>query len=168
MASEQDDDRDHPRTLPYRTTGFHICPQGMDEEGGKEFRRTMASQGQGQVSRNVPTEIELEPQQEDEEESSAPTVPPSLKHQSLALRPLTFGNWNWIFDAVAELTKPSTFNSPPPLPPTTGLSVPELAYLPPGMTKKQDTLTSQLSQLVIPQTQTTKRPALPSLQLYPC
>ena len=28
----------------------------------------------------------------------------------LALRPLAFGNWKWIFDAVAKLTKPSVFD----------------------------------------------------------
>jgi ATP-binding cassette subfamily B (MDR/TAP) protein 1 len=125
---------------------------------------------QGQVPKNVPTDVEpekeLEEEEEDAEYTSVPTVPPSLKHQSLALRPLTFGNWNWMFDAVAELTKPSTFDPPPPIPNNAGLSVPELAYLPPGTTKKRNTLTSQLSRLVIPQTQTT-RPPLPPLQLSP-
>ena len=129
----------------------------MDEEGGKgEFRRMMVSQDQGQMSKVV----EEEEEEEEEEEVSELTVPPSLKHQSIALRPLTFGNWNWMFDAVAELTEPSPFDPPPPIPPNGGLSVPELAYLPSGTTtKKRDTLTSRLGRLVIPQT-TTTRPAL--------
>jgi hypothetical protein len=141
----------------------------MDKECGKgEFRRMMTSQGQ--VPKSVPTDIEPEKEIEDEEDepeyTSAPTVPLSLKQQSLALRPLTFGHWNWMFDAVAELTKPSTFDPPPPTPNNTGLAVPELAYLPLGTTKKRNTLTSRLNRLVIPQTQAT-RPPLPPLQFSP-
>jgi len=123
-----------------------VVDQEFDDARG-EFRRMMASQG---VSRSVPTPT-LEPeQQEEEEEEEGPSVPvpPSLKHQSmLALRPLTFGNWNWMFDAVAELTRPSTLAPPPPPPDSTELAVPELAYLPPGMTKKRETLTSHLPHL---------------------
>lgn len=75
---------------------------------------------QGQVPKTVPTDVEPEKEEDEEEEeteyTSTSTIPRSLKHQSLALRPLTFGNWNWMLDAVAELTKPSTFDPSPPFP----------------------------------------------------
>ena len=150
-----------------------------EEEGGKgEFRRMMASQ-QGRAA----FEPAVVQQRQPEEVVECPSSPP-LKHQSiLPLRPLTFGNWNWMLDAVAELTKPSTLAPAPPPSPTdttttTGLTVPELAYLPPGMTKKRRTLTARLSRLALPfasqQSQTLPqtharppRPPLPPLQVEP-
>ena len=88
---------------------------------------------QGQVPKSVPTDVEPEKELEEEEAkyTSTSTVPPSLKHQSLALRPLTFGNWNWMLDAVAELTKPSTFDPSPPFPNWQSLN------LPPGTTRNE-------------------------------
>ena len=160
-----------PQDFVYVLKGGKVVEQGfrgdlegvVDQEfddGKGEFRRMMASQG---VARSVPTPT-VEPEQEEELEDEEPSVPvpASLKHQSmLALRPLTFGNWNWMFDAVAELTRPPTLDPPPP----TELAVPELAYLPPGTTGKRNTLSSRLSRLAIPsQPQTQTRPPLPPLQ----
>jgi len=76
----------------------------------------------------------------------------------LALRPPTFGNWSWMFDAVAELTQPSTLDPPP-----TELAIPELAYLPPRTTKKRNTLTSRLSRLPTPNTNETTPAVSPTL-----
>jgi hypothetical protein len=91
---------------------------------------------------------------EEEEVPSAPV--PTL--QSLARRPLTFGNWNWMFDAVSELTRPLTLAPPPPNSDPSGVAIPEL---PPRTTKKRDTL---LSRLAMP-FQTQPGPFLPPLQL---
>jgi hypothetical protein len=102
----------------------------------------------GQVLKSVPTDIEPEEKELEEEEdeadyTSAPTVP-SLKHQSLALRPLTFGTWNWMFGVVAELTKPSTFD-PPPIPNNTGLAVPNSSPLWNNLEMKHSNLPTQLT-----------------------
>jgi ATP-binding cassette subfamily B (MDR/TAP) protein 1 len=140
--------------------------RGDLEEGGRgEFRRMTASQGQ--VPRSVPTVEETEPEDEEEEEKPIAQIPPSLKHQSLAIRPLTFGNLSWMFDVVAELTRLSTLNPPPPNFNVNGLSVPELAYHP---SKKQDTLTTRLSRLAFPfatQTQLQIQPIRPPLPTIP-
>jgi ATP-binding cassette subfamily B (MDR/TAP) protein 1 len=138
-----------------------VMDQELEEGGRGEFRRMMASQGQ--APRSVPTVEETESEDEEEEEKPIAQIPPSLKHQSLALRPLTFGNLNWMFDAVAELTRPSTLSPPPPNSNLNGLSVPELAYHP---SKKRDTLTTRLSRLAFPfasQTQLQTQPIRPPL-----
>ena len=128
------------------------------EEGGRgEFRRMMASR-----EVDVPAIEEVQPEEEEEDETASAPILPSLKHSSLLpLLPLTFGNWNWMFDAVAELTRPSALN-PPPNSNDATLTVPELAYLP-GTTKKRDTLTSRLSRLAIPFSSQTRPPPLPPI-----
>jgi ATP-binding cassette subfamily B (MDR/TAP) protein 1 len=52
---------------------------------------------------------ELDALFEDEPESPPPVASTNLKHQSIAMRPLTMGNW--MFDVVSDLT---TKNGPPP------------------------------------------------------
>jgi ATP-binding cassette subfamily B (MDR/TAP) protein 1 len=53
---------------------------------------------------------------DEEEDEARDKIPTYLKHQSIAIRPLTFGNW--MFEVVADLTgaKPSTIAVPPSLP----------------------------------------------------
>jgi hypothetical protein len=74
MASEQDDDSDHPRILPIRTLGFHLCAQGR-ERGWARVQRGF---------KNIPTDVEPEQEEEEEEEEAysktKSTVPPCRVH----------------------------------------------------------------------------------------
>ena len=70
----------------------------------------------------VDVEDVLKQQEEEEEEEEEfnekkYVLPAHLKHKSLALRPLSLGNW--MFDVIADLTstKPAVAPSPPPPPP---------------------------------------------------
>ncbi|KAH9947813.1 P-loop containing nucleoside triphosphate hydrolase protein, partial [Amylocystis lapponica] len=98
----------------------HVLKDGMlveqgyrDElEGDKagEFHRMVATRKSEDVPETVPVEAILEQQDaEKQEELAAVKVgTKTLKHQSIApqsFRPLTMGNW--MFDVVADLTKPS-------------------------------------------------------------
>ncbi len=97
-------------------------------EGGEgEFRRLAEVQKEvgGLVEETVEVEevheTELEEKAEEEEEFTS-GLPSKLKHQSLAIRPLTFGNW--MFEAIAELT--GTSKHPP------SLAVPEPVHTVPS------------------------------------
>ncbi|KAF8990854.1 P-loop containing nucleoside triphosphate hydrolase protein [Cyathus striatus] len=70
-----------------------------------EFRKMLASQQRtgGFVPREVGEEVLIDWDEESEDDSDEEeTVPSRLKHQSIAIRPLTLGNW--MFDVVADLT----------------------------------------------------------------
>jgi len=64
---------------------------------------------------NKNAELEEAFEDSDNEDEARDKMPTYLKHQSIAVRPLTFGNW--MFEVVADLTgaKPS-IQVPPPLP----------------------------------------------------
>lgn len=102
-------------------------------DGGEgEFRRMAEVQKEvgGFVEETVEEveevhEMELEEEAEEEEEFTS-GLPSKLKHQSLAIRPLTFGNW--MFEVIAELTGTSKH---PPL-----LAVPEPVHT---VSSKRDT-----------------------------
>ena len=51
----------------------------------------------------------------EDEEERRDKLPAHLKHQSIAIRPLSLGNW--MFDVVADLTSSKPAFVPPPLPP---------------------------------------------------
>jgi hypothetical protein len=105
------------------------------------------------------SQIDIEPEEKElEEEQNTPL-------HLLSPRPLTFGTWNWMFGVVAELTKPSTFDPPPPIPNNTGLAVPNSPPLWNNQEKRRNTLTSRL---VIPQTQTTRPSPTLSTATFQC
>jgi ATP-binding cassette subfamily B (MDR/TAP) protein 1 len=97
------------------------APQNGADSG--EFRKMMDVQratggflSQEDVDTNINKNGELESAFEnDQKDDSRDKMSTYLKHQSIAIRPLTFGNW--MFEVVADLTgaKPS-IPVPPPVP----------------------------------------------------
>ena len=93
-----------PGDFVYVLKGGKVVEQGfrydLESEGGQgpgEFRRMVdAGLGGGQEGEREESEDKVD-DDEDEDEKEAepkPSVPATLKHQSLpAIRPLTFGNW---------------------------------------------------------------------------
>jgi ATP-binding cassette subfamily B (MDR/TAP) protein 1 len=103
-----------------------------EEDGRGEFRKMMEQQSQTggflpekdvAVAATVDVEDVLKQQEEEEEEEEELNekfaLPAHLKHKSIAIRPLSLGNW--MFDVVADLTgtKPAAPPLPPPLPTAT-------------------------------------------------
>ena len=100
-----------------------------EEDGRGEFRKMMERQSETggflpekdvAVAAAVDVEDVLKQQEEEEEKEELNekfALPAHLKHESIAIRPLSLGNW--MFDVVADLTstKPAVPpSSPPPLP----------------------------------------------------
>ena len=103
-----------------------------EEDGRGEFRKMMKQLEQSQTGGFLPEKdvavvatVDVEDvlkQQEEEEEvelnekKEKYVLPAHLKHKSIAIRPLSLGNW--MFDVVADLTssKPAPPLPPPPLP----------------------------------------------------
>ncbi|KAF9531240.1 P-loop containing nucleoside triphosphate hydrolase protein [Crepidotus variabilis] len=107
----------------YDLEGTYEGMEGEDEGKG-EFRKMMESQrltGGFLPEKEVDTEVPA-PEEEDlelEDDTEEDTVVPSkLKHQSIAIRPLTFGNW--MFEVIADLTG----NPAPAIPNTARFSKP--------------------------------------------
>ena len=99
-----------------------------EEDGRGEFRKMMEQQSQTggflpekdvAVTATVDVKDVLKQQEEGEEEEELKNekyaLPAHLKHKSLAIRPLSLGNW--MFDVVADLTstKPAVSSLPPPI-----------------------------------------------------
>lgn len=93
-----------------------------DEDGRGEFRKMMERQSETggflpekDVAARVDDVEDVLKHEEEEEERSKEKydLPSQLKHQSIAIRPLSLGNW--MFDVVADLTSPKP--AVPPLPP---------------------------------------------------
>ncbi|KAF8802026.1 P-loop containing nucleoside triphosphate hydrolase protein [Phlegmacium glaucopus] len=124
--------------------GFRYDLESVFEEdegdGRGEFRKMMERQSEtggflpekdvAPAVVGVDSVEEVLKQQEEEEERSKEkyNLPAHLKHQSIAIRPLSLGNW--MFDVVADLTSPKP--AVPPLPP---------ALTTPKDTKKERRLT---------------------------
>jgi ATP-binding cassette subfamily B (MDR/TAP) protein 1 len=102
-----------------------------EEDGRGEFRKMMERQSQtggflpekdvAVAAPTVDVEDVLKQQEEEEEEelnekNEKYALPAHLKHKSIAVRPLSLGNW--MFDVIADLTstKPAATPLPPPLP----------------------------------------------------
>ncbi|CAA7263408.1 unnamed protein product [Cyclocybe aegerita] len=99
---------------------LEAVPSSPYLEDRGEFRKMMESQqqtggflpekdGEEPPKANDAIEGALEDAEEKEEEIRLPT---HLKHQSIAIRPLTFGNW--MFDVIADLTGNATAAAPAP------------------------------------------------------
>ena len=101
----------------------------QEDDGRGEFRKMMEQQSETggflpekDVAIAAPVNVEdvlkqhEEEEEEEEELNEKYALPAHLKHQSLAIRPLSLGNW--MFDVVADLTtaKPAVPPLPPPLP----------------------------------------------------
>lgn len=99
-----------------------------EEDGRGEFRKMMEQQSQTggflpekdvAVAATVDVQDVLKQQEEGEEEEELNNekyaLPAHLKHKSIAIRPLSLGNW--MFDVVADLTstKPAVSSLPPPI-----------------------------------------------------
>ena len=92
------------------------------DNGRGEFRKMMEQQSETggflpekDVAVAAPVDVEVVSTQEDEQEvDEIYVLPAHLKHQSLAVRPLSVGNW--MFDVIADLT---TTKPPVSLPPAT-------------------------------------------------
>ncbi|KAF8153367.1 P-loop containing nucleoside triphosphate hydrolase protein [Crassisporium funariophilum] len=80
------------------------------EEDVGEFRKMMEAQREtGGYLPEKDTSVDLVEEREEalqREEEVEEDKGPNFKHQSIAIRPLTFGNW--MFDVVADLTKSSS------------------------------------------------------------